>query len=229
VANIHAFVNAINLIHRDATATVETLAATYSEAFEHFANNNNRDGLNNAVAKLGKTKTDAAILTAISEGYKASGLTVGRIGAVDGPWAKLAPEQQQPWIDATEKAKEAFKLSIVASNVFADKVAKTDEEKAKAKEAKEAMITAMIQSGEIVRSSDIRPFPQEEIDALKLAVATLTAENAKLTADNATLENAVATITTDYDYASAQNERLAADIATLTTAAAKKAKVARVA
>ena len=193
----------ISLMHGDRLATIEAATQSFSEDFGHFAKANNREPLNVAVATLKKSPKDRAITQAINEAYKASGLTVGYIGASSGKFTAQPDSVQAMFNDAIKAASEAFKQSLESSEAFAEKVAKTQEEKTKAKEEKAAKasealenaITAKVQAGELVRSVDVRPFPQEELDCLKALVERLQAENTTLQAENETLQASLAAAT----------------------------------
>lgn len=179
-----ALASFVSLMHGDRASTIDAATQAFTDDFGHFARANNREPLNVAVAALKKSPKDKALAQAVNEGYKASGLTVGYIGASSGKFSAQPDSVQATFNDAIKTASEAFRQSLEASEAFAEKVAKTQEEKTKAKEEKAAKasealenaITAKVQAGELVRSVDVRPFPQEELDDLKLSVETLKAE-----------------------------------------------------
>jgi hypothetical protein len=166
----------IKLLHGDRGATLVTLTEGFREDFGHFARANNREALNQAIGELKKSPKDRAIADAISEGNRSAGLVEGYIGARTGKFASQPEDVQAKFNDALDRAVEAFQGSLEASDAFADKAAKTDAEKAKAKadkEAKaqankEALITAMVQSGEIVRAVDIKTLADMSDGALIL-------------------------------------------------------------
>ena len=196
----------ISLMHGDRASTIDAATQAFTDDFGHFARANNREPLNVAIAALKKSPKDKALAQAINEGYKASGLTVGYIGATSGKFAAQPDNVQETFNAAIKAASEAFKLSLEQSEAFAERVAKTTEEKAKAKadkeakatEATEALITAKVQAGELVRASDVRPFPQEELDCLKALVERLQAEHATLQAEHATLQAEHATLQAEH-------------------------------
>jgi len=180
-----ALASFVSLMHGDRASTIDAATQAFADDFGHFARANNREPLNVAIAALKKAPKDKAISQAINEAYKTSNLTVGYIGANSGKFSAQPDSVQATFNDAIKAASEAFKLSLESSEAFAEKVAKTQEEKTKAKEEKAAKasealenaITAKVQAGELVRSVDVRPFPQEELDRLKSLVERLQAEN----------------------------------------------------
>ena len=170
----------IKLLHGDKAATIASLTSSFKEDYSHFATANNREALNQAVTELNKSPKDKAISEAISEAYKAGALTVGYVGARTGKFSAQSKEVQDVFNDAIVKACEAFNASLEACEAFKDKAPKTEADKVKAKEAKEAkakedkeaLIVAMVQSGEIVRACDVKKIedfaPVALIDALML-------------------------------------------------------------
>lgn len=198
-----ALLSFISLIHGDKLATITAACEAFTSDYGHFARANNRDPLNDALKALKKTVKDKAIAQAINDGYTAGNLPAGYIGATTGKLSAQSDDVQAKYELAIVAASEAFKVSLESSEAFADKPVKTQEEKAKAKEDKAAKasealenaITAKVQAGELVRSADVKPYPQEEIDALKALVASLQAENEALASENATLQSALDTAT----------------------------------
>lgn len=164
----------ISLMHGDRASTIDAATQAFTDDFGHFARANNREPLNVAIAALKKAPKDKAMSQAINEAYKASGLTVGYIGASSGKFSAQSDSVQATFNDAIKVASEAFKQSLEASEAFAEKVAKTTEEKAKAKadkeakatEATEALITAKVQAGELVRASDVKKLEDFHVSAL---------------------------------------------------------------
>jgi len=197
-----ALLSFISLIHGDKLATIAAASEAFTSDYGHFARANNRDPLNDALKALKKTVKDKAIAQAINDGYTAGNLPAGYIGATTGKLSAQSDDVQAKYELAVVAASEAFKASLEASEAFAEKVAKTQEEKIKAKEEKavkanealENAITARVQAGELVRASDVKPYPQNEIDSLKARIETLQAENETLHAENETLRAALATV-----------------------------------
>lgn len=169
-----ALASFVSLMHGDRASTIDAATQAFIDDFAHFARANNREPLNVAIAALKKAPKDKAIVQAINDAYKASGLTVGYIGAKDGKFSAQPDSVQATFNDAIKVAGEAFKLSLESSVAFADKVAKTQEEKTKAKEertakASEALenaITAKVQAGELVRASDVKKLEDFHVSAL---------------------------------------------------------------
>lgn len=231
---INALASIITLIHGDRTATIEQLTEAFASDFAHFATSNNRQPLNEAIKALAKSPKDKAIAEAINEAYQASSLTVGYIGAQTGPFAKQPSDVQERFNSAITRATSCFHDSIDGSEAFAAKVPKTDADKAKAKEAKEAkklesdnaLITAKIQAGELVRADQIRPYPMEEIDGYKLTIETMGIDAQKLQDQINNLTFQLSEAKNENAYLANENATLQTSVATLT---AKKSKVAKVA
>lgn len=188
------FLSAIGRVYGDRSATLADLSQGFADAYGQFARGNDRAHLEGALVALKKDDKGAAIGEATAAGIAAGNLVVGYVGAQSGKFAAQAPEVQSHFDGAVTRALSAFTDSLESSPAFADKLPKTPEEKAKAKADKvdkaaavDAVIAAKIQAGELVRSIDVKPFPQGEIDSLKLQVATLTAERNALLAENKAL------------------------------------------
>lgn len=194
-----ALLSFISLIHGDKLATIAAASEAFTSDYGHFARANNRDPLNDALKALKKTAKDKAIAQAVNDGYTAGNLPAGYIGATTGKLSAQSDDVQAKYELAIVAASEAFKVSLESSEAFADKPVKTQEQKeaakvekaAKASEALENAITAKVQAGELVRSADVKPYPQEEIDALKAHIETLSATVETLTAENTMLHEAL--------------------------------------
>jgi hypothetical protein len=178
MAKIHALASFIALVHGDRVATLAHAGEAFALDFSHFAHSNNRVPLNEAVAALAKGPKDKAIGEAINAGYVASGLTIGYIGAQSGAFKNQPAETQAMYNEAIDKAVAAFALSLDTCEAFAEKAKKSDAEKATAKaekeakalEASEALITAKIQAGELVRATDVKALDQASSLALAEAL-----------------------------------------------------------
>lgn len=183
-----ALLSFISLIHGDKLATIAAASEAFTSDYGHFARANNRDPLNDALKALKKTAKDKAIAQAINDGYTAGNLPAGYIGATTGKLSAQSDDVQAKYELAIVAASEAFKVSLESSEAFADKPVKTQEQKdaektqkaQKASEALENAITAKVQAGELVRASDVKPYPQDEIDSLKARIEALQAENEAL-------------------------------------------------
>jgi hypothetical protein len=170
----NALASFISLIHGDRATTLDAAVVAFTADYGHFARSNNREPLNAAVKALKKAPKDKAISEAISDAYKAGALVNGYIGAQSGPF-KAQPDDIRAMFDgAIANAATAFLHSLESSEAFADKVEKTMEEKAKAKADKadkataaaDALITAKVQAGELVRASDVMTLDQHSSLAL---------------------------------------------------------------
>ena len=166
--------NAIRIVHRSPTAILNLLVDSYSKDYTTFATGNNRGPLEEAVKILTGSKLDKALGDAIAKGYDAGGLTDGYIGSVTGKYAAQSPEVHAKYDEAIEKATSAFRVALTDSGLFAEKTEATKEEKQKAKEEREAkkaeleaenkkaIISAAVVAGEVVRSEDVKPYPDTE-------------------------------------------------------------------
>ena len=167
----------IALIQGNRATTIESLVEAFETDYGQFARANNRDPLAAAAKSLAKSPKDKAIAAAMAAAITAGDLKNGYIGARTGPYADQPIVIQKSFDAAIIMAVDAFSESIEASVAFASKVEKTDEEKAvlkadkaeKAAAAGEALITAKIQSGELVRRSDVHTLA--DAGALQLAEA----------------------------------------------------------
>lgn len=183
--SINALASFITLLHGDRVSTIEAAREAFSSDFGHFARSNNREPLNQAAKALAKSAKDKALSEAITAGYKASGLAVGYIGAQSGKFASQPDNIREGFEAAIIMASEAFKASLEASKAFAEKIKASEAEKALAKaaketkqaEAKEALIVALVQSGEIVRTVDVKKITDFGYLALLEALEAVTASD----------------------------------------------------
>lgn len=165
----------VSLLHGDSAETLAQLSEAFKKDYSHIARANNRDALESAISALKKSPKDKAIAEAIAAGVAAGALVQGYIGARTGSFASQPDDVRAVFEDAITRASLAFDSSLVGAEVFAPKVEKTKEEKAtakaeKAEKAEKAMndlITAKIQSGELIRASDVKTLA----DAGPLALA----------------------------------------------------------
>lgn len=169
-------VSIIQVLHKDATATIASLRDAYSIEFGHFAKANNSDPLNDAAKLLGKTKQDKAIKDAIAAGHTAANLVNGYIGAASGKFANQPQEVQDVYLSAIDRAVSAFEDSLINSGVFASPAPKSDEEKAKTKQAKQekaqqaqiAAVQAAIDAGQVVPVSRVSTLTMADLSELEL-------------------------------------------------------------
>lgn len=200
MAKINALASFIALIQGNREATLSQAGEAFASDFGHFARANNREPLNMAVKTLGKHAKDKAIGEAINAGYTAGALVTGYIGAQSGKFADQPDTVKATFEDAITRAALAFNESLQTSEAFAERAPKTAADKATAKaekdakqlEAVEALITAKVQAGELVRARDVAPFPQAEMDAMKATIEALQLENAALLVEVATLRTVTA-------------------------------------
>lgn len=191
-----ALLTAIMTIQGDVNTLYTMVSEAYRVDYTYYATSNNRDGLDGAVKILTKKARDMAIGAAISEGYKAGNLVQGYLGGQSGSFKNQSEEIRAKFNNAIESACNAFNDSLIASRQFDNPVPKSDDEKAKAKAEKAEkaekaindLITAKIQSGELVRAIDVKPFPQEDLDSLKLQLETLQAKYDNLVILHETLQ-----------------------------------------
>lgn len=165
MARTFALASFIALMHGDRAETISQAAEAYATDYGHFARANNSEALTTAAKALGKGPKDKALSQAMVDGAKAAGLAVGYVGAHSGPFAKQPDDVRARYEGAIVAAVEAFTACLEAREAFAAKPVKSDADKAKAKadkeakvsEANEALITAKVQSGELVRAADVKP------------------------------------------------------------------------
>ena len=173
--SISALARTVSLISHDVEALCEALSLDFASDFGHFARSNNRDRLEAAIGSLQKAKPlHAAILAAIDAGIKAGGLVQGYIGARTGAYDKQPSANVEAFEFAMIEAGEAFTASLRSAPALQPKTPKTKEEKEKAKDEKaqkaldagEALITAKIQAGELVRAVDVKQLGDFHTSAL---------------------------------------------------------------
>ena len=203
MAKINALASLITLLHGSREAILSEAYEAFASDFAHFARANNRIPLNTAVSALTKGPKDKAIGEAIHAGFIGGGLVVGYIGAASGKFSEQPDDVKGKFEAAIVSATLAFNESLSTCEAFEAKAPKSDADQAKAKadkankkaKADNALITAKIQAGELVLASEIRAFPQEEIDALKAHIADLQASNIALAFEVQTLQDALANAT----------------------------------
>ena len=164
-------VDTIRLLKRNPEAMLNALVGAYEKDFGTYARGNNKTPLESAAKLLTTGKMDKAIKLALADGHTAGGLVDGYIGSVSGKWADQSDTVQAPFLEAIERATEAFRLTLVNSELFNEKPELTKEEKQKAKsereekksketaEQKAAILNAAVVAGEVVRAEDVHPVP----------------------------------------------------------------------
>lgn len=164
-------VDTVNLIKRKPEAMLNALVAAYEKDYGTYAKGNNEGPLHMAAKLLTGTKLDKALKNALTDGRIAGGLLAGYVGSVSGKWADQSEATQAPYLAAIERATEAFRLTLINSELFNEKPEATKEEKQKAKEEREAkkekeaaeqkaaILHAAVVAGEVVRAADIVPAP----------------------------------------------------------------------
>ena len=245
MARFNALASFIALMHGDRAETISQAAEAFAVDFGHFARANNGEALATAAKALAKGPKDKALAQAMHDGAKAAGLAVGYVGAHTGPFAKQPDDVRAHYESAITAAVEAFTACLEASEAFAAKAPKTDADKAKAKaekeakaqEAQEALITAKVQAGELVRATDIKPLEAFGALALCEALQALTVADPEALRPEAlqilqalsgyeALALQAAALATERADALAQCEALATEVQALKAAAlAKPAKV----
>lgn len=194
----------VKILNRDGAALSSAALVAFSKDYWTFLKSNDRKPAMEGAALLKNNDQGNAIKAAIVAGEKAGNVAVGHIGSAGGSLEKddKNAEALSSAKSALERYSEAFKASLDLSGAFSAPVPKTQEEKAQAKadkadkqtEALATLINAKIVAGELVRSIDVRAFPQEELDSLKAHIEALQTERDTLAAENATLKSTIATL-----------------------------------